>query len=48
MNQSLGKTYDIGQNSLYELLFTSFWLVDFLFGNYSFLTRIWQLVLGIF
>jgi len=30
------------------LLFTSFWLVDFLFGKDAFPIRTWQLVLGIF
>jgi len=30
------------------LLFTSFWLVDFLFGKVSFPTRMWELVLRIF
>jgi hypothetical protein len=29
------------------LLFTSFWLVDFLFGKDPFRTRMWELVLGI-
>jgi len=34
--------------AVWILLFTSFWPVDFLFGNNPFFKRMWQLVLGFF
>ena len=43
-----GKTSQYGSIEVVRiLLFTSFWLVNFLFGKDPFPIRIWQLVLGI-
>jgi hypothetical protein len=44
MNRSSEKTCNIGQNMLYEFCYLLFFLlVDFLFGNDLFPTRMWKL-----